>query len=263
MTNAGTVLVRQRSPRSVIVTGAAGGIGMATVSRLLEDGASVTGIDANIRGLVDTPFGSHDNLLALEGDLRDEEFLDLAIDESVKAFGPPMGLFNNAAILGPVRALEDLQPEEFDEVFAVNVKSMWMITKRCLIHLRSQSGSIVNTASTAGLRGWPRLSAYVSSKHAVVGLTRAWAMELAGDGVRVNALCPGSTDTALLAKIGEANAPGDPAAATRQQTKNIPVGRLADPEEIAKSASWLLLDSPRYMTGSIVTVDGGMVSGFV
>ena len=185
------------------------------------------------------------------------------VADAVGRWGRLDALFNNAAVVGPVATLADYPADDFDAVMRTNVRGVWLCAKHAVPALRAGGGgAVVNVASSAGLMGWPQLSAYVGAKHAVVGLTRALAVECAPDGIRVNALCPGPTDTAMLRRIGERIAPGDWAAARLLQEQNIPAGRLGEPEEAAAVAAWLLLDAPPYLTGAILAVDGGQTAGF-
>jgi NAD(P)-dependent dehydrogenase (short-subunit alcohol dehydrogenase family) len=144
----------------------------------------------------------------------------------------------------------------------VNVRSVWLGMKHALpVLVEAGGGSIVNTASTGGLMGWPEISPYVGSKHAVVGLTRAVALETVGRGIRVNCLCPGPMDTRMIWSIGEAIAPGDRAEQQRLLEATIPLGRLGRPEEVASLATFLLLDCPEYLTGAVLPVDGAQTTG--
>lgn len=248
---------------ATVVTGAGGGIGRAAALELAGRGARVLCVDVDADALdslasADVP----GELAAHPADVSSAAAVQGIVAEALRRWDRIDGVFNNAGIEGPVQALGDYPEEAFDRVFAVNVKSCWLMTKHALPALVRTRGAIVNTASTAGLMGWPRLVPYVGSKHAIVGLTRAAAMEAAPAGVRVNAICPGPTDTRMLRAIGEANAPGDARAAMDMQTGDVPLGRLADPAEIASLAVWLLLDAPGFLTGATLSIDGGQTAGF-
>jgi NAD(P)-dependent dehydrogenase (short-subunit alcohol dehydrogenase family) len=245
----------------VIVTGAGGGIGAATVVSLAGRGVRVLAVDvdaASVAVLEDSG-----RVVARGADVSDEAAVRSFVVDAVSRWGRLDALFNNAAIIGPVSSLENYPPEDFDAVMRTNVRGVWLCAKHAVPALRAGGGgAIVNVASSAGLMGWPQLSGYVGAKHAVVGLTRALAVECAPDGIRVNALCPGPTDTAMLGAIGARMAPGDWPAARLLQEQNIPAGRLGEPEEAAAVAAWLLLDAPRYLTGAILALDGGQTAGF-
>jgi NAD(P)-dependent dehydrogenase (short-subunit alcohol dehydrogenase family) len=248
------------------VTGAGGGIGFATVERLAGREVNVLAVDMNADGAAraaDAAKRTGGDVVAYRADVSDRRAVEDMVRAARERWGSLNGLFNNAAIEGPILPVTAYSEEDFDCLFRTNVKSVWLGMKYAIpALLEGGGGAILNTASTAGVLGWPRMSGYVSSKHAVVGLTRAVAMECAGLGVRVNAICPGPTDTRMIWSIGEAFAPGDPAKARRLQELNIPIGRLGRPAEIASVAVWLLLDAPEYLTGAVLPADGGQTAGY-
>ena len=246
--------------KAIIVTGAGGGLGSHTVRLLAERGARVLAVDLD-----------PDRLDALEtaaevvphvADVTDANAVRGAVETAVDRFGQLDGIFNNAATLGPIAPVDEYPEEAFEQTFRVNVRSVFLGMKYAVPALRATGGgAIVNTASTGGMMGWPNISGYVGSKHAVIGLTRTVALELAGSGIRVNALCPGPMDTTMIWEVGEAMAPGDTAEQERLLAATIPVGRLGRPEEVASLAAWLLTDGPEYLTGAVLPVDGAQTAG--
>jgi NAD(P)-dependent dehydrogenase (short-subunit alcohol dehydrogenase family) len=169
--------------------------------------------------------------------------------------------FNNAGILGAVRPLVDYPEETFDRVLAVNVKGVWLGLKTVAPLLRARGGGvIVNTASIAGLRGSRNLVAYTASKHAVVGLTRTAALELAPDGIRVNAVCPSPIETAMVRALEEGASPANPAAFHERMAATIPLRRYGTAEEVAALVTFLCSADANYITGGIYTVDGGAMA---
>mgnify|MGYP001160721714 CR=1 FL=1 len=251
--------------RVIIVTGAGGGIGSATSKLLAAKGVNVVAVDVVVEHIPSSPLAENGTgtIVPLRADLGDTNEVQAAIHFVMERWGRIDGVFNNAAIEGPIVSIGSYSETEFDRVFRTNLKGVWLVMKHAIPALQANGGgSIVNTASTAGLMGWPNMSGYVASKHAVIGLTRAAAMECTAHGIRVNAICPGPTDTRMIWSIGEATAPGDPEKARRLQEVNVPLARLAQPDEIGRLAAWLLLESPPYLTGAVIPIDGGQTSGY-
>jgi NAD(P)-dependent dehydrogenase (short-subunit alcohol dehydrogenase family) len=243
----------------VIVTGAAGGLGSATVEALATRGADVLAVDLDAEGLGRL---AGDNVVPHPADVTDAASVEGFVRAAVERFGRLDAVFNNAAIEGRIAPITEYPDEEFERVMRVNVRSVWLGMKHALpVLVEAGGGSIVNTASTGGLMGWPEISPYVGSKHAVVGLTRAVALETVGRGIRVNCLCPGPMDTRMIWSIGEAIAPGDRDEQQRMLEATIPLGRLGRPEEVASLATFLLLDCPEYLTGAVLPVDGAQTTG--
>ncbi len=247
----------------VVVTGAAGGLGAATVDQLTARGADVVAVDLDADALHTAVAAATAPTLvrAVLADVTEEQAVSDLIAETVRTHGRLDAIFNNAAIEGPIGAIETITAEDYERTMRVNVRSVFLGLKHAIPHLRESRGVALNTASTGGLMGWPGISPYVASKHAVVGLTRAVALETAGSGVRVNVLCPGPMDTRMIWAIGEAIRPGDRAEQRRQFEATIPVGRLGRPAEVASFATWLLLDGPEYMTGAVLPIDGAQTTG--
>lgn len=246
---------------AVVVTGAAGGLGGETVRLLASRGVRVLAVDVNAQQLdaLSATVAEPAALGTYEADVSQPREVRGFIDEAVRRFGRLDALFNNAAILGPAVPIEEYTEHAFARVLSVNVHGIWLATKYALPHLSTTRGRIVNTSSIAGISGWRNLSGYTAAKHAVIGLTRAAAVEYAEHGVQVNALCPGSMDTAMLWEGAEGISP-DRAEAQRTLESAVPQGRLGSPAEVAQAAVWLLLDAPPFMTGAIVPVDGGQTA---
>ena len=199
------------------------------------------------------------SLVCLSADVSSSEGVERVVETALARFGRLDGLFNNAAVLGPSQPIDSYEEDAFRRVLDVNVTGVWLMMKRALPALGERRGRIVNTASIAGLIGWSNLSGYTAAKHAVVGLTRAVAIEAAPAGVAVNALCPGSMDTPMLWEgVRGLGLSGEEAAELVRAP--IPAGRIAEPLEVARAAEWLLLDAPAYLTGAVVPLDGGQTA---
>ena len=242
--------------RHIAVIGAAGDIGTTIVALLLELGGRVTALDRDASAL--------DRLAALPGaqgalatvpvDVADEAGMAAAF----AGLGPIDGLVNGAAIEHRPAPTTEIDAELFRKVVDINITGVFLGLKFGLPLLRRPGGSVVNFGSTGGIKGANGMSAYVASKHAVIGLSRAAALETAPHGIRVNTLCPGPTSTRMMANIHAAvsSAGGDPSGFVTR----IPAGRYGEAAEIATTAVFLLLDAPVFLTGAEIPVDGGMTT---
>ncbi len=235
----------------VLCTGAAQGIGLATAIAFADRGAVVYAADI----LVDmNGEQSSKRIIPAKLDVRSEQDVADLIDKIVSEQGKLDYAFNNAGIV--LRSREDeWDVEQFNALMDVNATGVMRCMKHELRVMKEAGvGAIVNTASTAGLVGIPGAVAYVASKHAVVGMTRAAALQYAEHGIRINAVCPGATETAMTAMARERRG-GD-----GRVMAGIPMARRAAPEEIAESVVWLCSEGASYVTGHALAVDGGHVA---
>ena len=253
---------RRFEGKVVLITGAAGGIGRATAVRFAAEGARLGLVDRARDGLretlavVEKAGGAG---MTVEADVTRSADVARYAAAVAERWGGVDCFFNN--ILGDVRALVDYPEETFDRVIAVNVKGVWLGIKTVAPLLRARGGGvIVNTASIAGLRGSRNLVAYTASKHAVVGLTRTAALELAPAGIRVNAVCPSPIDTAMVQALETGASPANPAAFHERMAGTIPLRRYGQPEEVAALVAFLCSADAGYITGGIYTVDGGSMA---
>jgi len=245
----------------VIVTGAAGGIGRAAVERFLDEGARVVAVDLEGDPLDALRDAGDEALHAVAADVTRGEELRRAVAEGAERFGGIDALFNNAGIEGAVVPLEQYPEEEFDRVLAVNVRGVFLGIKHVVPELRRRGGgAIVNTASVAGLIGDPSISAYVASKHAVLGLTKSAAIAFGPENIRVNAVCPAPIETRMMRALETGLEPDDPQSIKKMLEERIPQGRYGTPEEVAAVVAFLCSDDARYVNGGIYTVDGGMTT---
>jgi len=248
-----------------LITGAAGGIGRAAAVRFAAEGARVGLVDVSREGLreslaaVEKAGGTG---LTVEADVTRSADVTRYAAAVAERFGGIDCFFNNAGILGAVRPLVDYPEDVFDRVLAVNVKGVWLGIKTVAPLLRARGGGvIVNTASTAGLRGSrANLVAYIASKHAVVGLTRTAALELAPDRIRVNAVCPSPIETDMVRQLEEGHNPANPSAVHDRMARVIPMRRYGTPEEVAALVTFLCSADAVYITGGIYPVDGGSMA---
>ena len=243
-----------------IVTGAAGGIGRATCVRFAEDGAKVVAVDlagSDLDETVAAIANAGGECITVEADVTQEADVARYVSEAVSAYGRVDAFFNNAGIEGVRSALTELDEDDFDRVIAVNLKGVWLGMKHVTpAMVESGGGAIVNTASIAGLAPTPGIIAYGASKHAVVGMTKSAAQELA-PAVRVNAVCPGPIETRMMRSLERQFDPDNPEAVHDMFASANPLGRYGEPEEVAALVTWLCSDDSRYINGSMHTIDGG------
>ena len=241
-----------------LVTGAGSGIGRATSLVMAREGARVVVSDINAEGAEATLSAIKDRGgqgTFIHADVSKNEDVQALVAGVVEAYGRLDCAFNNAGIEGFMEGRLHEYPEDiWDRLIDVNLKGVWLCLKYEIPRMLEQGGSaIVNTASAAGLVGSRRLAAYVASKHAVVGLTKAAALEYARDGIRVNAVCPGIIDTPMVQRLIAGRQTDD-------EEPQRPVGRLGAPEEIAESVTWLCSDAASLVTGAAMAVDGGFTA---
>ncbi|MFB6122854.1 MAG: SDR family oxidoreductase [Haloferacaceae archaeon] len=241
---------------AVAVTGAGSGMGEATAERFAERGADVVvvDIDSEAASTVADRIDARDGgaAVAHAADVSDAADVSAFVDRTVDEFGSIDVLHNNAGIPQQSTPVEDVTEETWDSIVDVNLKSAFLGAKYAVPHMRDQeSGVILNTASTAGIRPRTGLSAYCASKGGMITLTKQLAHELASDDIRVNAICPVATDTQMLPSFsGEELSVDD-------MLDTIPLGRLAEPTDIANAAVFLASDEAAMVTGTALEVDGG------
>jgi NAD(P)-dependent dehydrogenase (short-subunit alcohol dehydrogenase family) len=247
--------------QAAIVTGAGGGIGRAVCLLLAEAGASVLAVD-----LDETSGNETADLVSAAGGAAKFIRADVSRAEDVAgyiaaaqgAFGRIDILMNNAGMQGPVKPLTDCPDDAFDAVMAVNVRSVFLGMKHVIPIMAAQGrGAIVNTASLGAFIGVRNLGPYAASKHAVMGLTRSTALEVARKGIRINAVCPGPVDTPLLRNIERSEAGDDAALLRQRRTASIPQGRYATPDDVASLMVFLASDFAGHIVGQGIHVNGG------
>ena len=250
--------------RAAIVTGAGRGIGRAVALALAGAGAGVLAVDADEPAADETASlitASGEKASAFRADVTRAGDVAAYVETALDRFGRIDIFMNNAGSQGPVMPLIDVPDEAFDAVMAVNVKGVFLGLKHVLpVMIEQKSGAVVNTASLASFVATRQLAPYVASKHAVLGLTRTAALEVARSGVRVNAVCPGPVDTPLLREIESAQAVGDPDGLRKRRTATIPQGRYASPDEVASVMLFLASDLAAHIVGQGVNVNGGSFS---
>ncbi|HUE73014.1 MAG TPA: SDR family oxidoreductase [Pirellulaceae bacterium] len=247
------------STKTTIVTGAASGIGAATVRLFLEAGANVVAVDVNEPAAPKELQDKYaERLRCIVGDVARQDTSQRYVREALDAFGRIDVLVNNAAI-AIIKPIADHSEEEWDRVMNVNVKSLYWSAKAVVPVMKEQkAGLILNTGSISSVVGLTNQGAYGPSKGAVIQITRQMAMDYAPFGIRVNAVCPGTVDTPLVRKAGIDS--GNPAVFLKGLESAHPIGRIAQPEEIAAFFLFLASDHARFFTGAILMIDGGFTA---
>ncbi len=243
------------------MTGAAKGIGLATARKFAEAGARVALVDSDRAGLRDATdrFASNGHVLALEADVSDAKSVERAVQESIGRFGGLDVLVNNAGVHF-ARGIDEYTSEEIDRILGVNLKGALHAVRAALPALRRSRGAIVSVSSMTGLVGQDRGAVYVATKGALISLTKALALELAADGIRVNCVCPAGVDTPLM-RSWAATLP-DPEGVLREQAAMHLTNRLASPDEIAAVILFLASPEASFITGVALPVEGGATLGY-
>jgi NAD(P)-dependent dehydrogenase (short-subunit alcohol dehydrogenase family) len=241
--------------KTLLVTGGNTGIGLATVRLFAVEGANIAilSLGADINAAVEREIAAlGTECIAITGDVTREDDVQSAIAQTIARFGGLHYLFNNAGIPQSTSLLSDQHEEEYDRLMAVDVKGVWLGLKHGIpAIIRSGGGAVVNSSSLAGVKGVPMQAIYCAAKHAVVGLTRAAAIDHAKDGVRINAIAPGVVNTEMIRRYAADNADvWDSILALH------PMGVVAEPDEVARAVLFLCRDATR-TTGSVVNIDSG------
>lgn len=242
-----------------LVTGAGSGIGRATALAFARSGADVVVADAvgdanrETARLVEE-LGARS--LAVTCDVTRGDEVQEALEQTMTTFGRLDAAFNNAGIEQTKVAAADLTVEAWDRIVAVNLRGVFLCMKYEIpLMLAGGGGAIVNTASGAGVKGFPKGAAYVAAKHGVVGLTRSAALDYAYANLRINAVCPGITDTAMMERVTGGTSQGRQVVIAQE-----PIGRMGTPEEIAATVLWLCSEAASFVVGAALVVDGGQTT---
>jgi 3-oxoacyl-[acyl-carrier protein] reductase len=240
--------------KTALVTGAGQGFGRGIAERFAAEGARVAVVDIHLDTARDAAGAIGPSAIALQADVSKAADVDAAVRDAIAAFGHLDIVVNNAGISHRNQPMLDVTEEEFDRVFAVNVKSIYLMARAAVPHFRSRGGGVIlNIGSTAGIRPRPGLTWYNASKGAVNLMSKSMAVELAPDRIRVNAIAPVAGETPLLATFMGEDTP-EKRAVFRA---SIPWGRLSTPQDIAASAVFLCSDEAEMVTGTVLQVDGG------
>lgn len=247
--------------KSVIVTGSSGGIGRATAIAFARESAKVALVDvkkeenAQTLAMITTQGGT---AIALDVDVSDEAQVQEMVDTTFEQFGGLDISVNNAGIFQPAKPLHQQDNATFEKVIGVNLQGVWLCMKYQIERMLLQGkGAIINTTSFASVAGTPMAAFYCASKHGVLGLTRAAAIEYGAKGIRINAVGPGATLTPMLMAQAQEN-PAFAEEHVEGQEQVLPIGRVAEPEELASAILFLASDDASYMVGHNLMVDGGM-----
>ena len=243
----------------VFITGGASGIGKATALAFAEKGAGVVVADLMTNAGQEATKEierTGTEALFVQMDVADAGSVERGFAKALAHFGRVDIAFNNAGLGGMEAATRDYPEDNWEQVIAVNLTGVFYCMKNQLAHMvERKAGIIINMASVAGVQGFPWHSAYAASKHGVVGLTKSAAYEVAREGVRVNAICPGFTETPMVAQMVEKQPERK-----KKLERSVPLGRLAQPEEIASGVLFLASEENKFMIGHTLVLDGGISS---
>ncbi|MDP1794273.1 MAG: SDR family oxidoreductase [Acidimicrobiales bacterium] len=246
--------------KSVVICGGATGIGRSCAVAYAREGARVAILDWNDAALADASSELAEigtPVLTARVDVSDSTAVDSAHARVIETFGGIDVGFNNAGIITPSKAIEETSEDDWNKVIAVNLTGVWLCMRAQVRHMRPRGrGVIVNTASAAAFVGAPGTTPYTASKHAILGITRTVALELATTGVRVNAVAPGTVETPLNSVLFD----NEDQFADALVRKGQPIGRNARPDEIADAVLWLSSARSTFATGSTLVIDGGFTA---
>lgn len=247
--------------KKALITGGGSGIGRATALAMAAEGADIAVVDINLaaaQAVAKEAEALGVKALGIAGDVADEASVQAAVAEAASAFGTISVLFNNAGIIRRANVI-DTTTAEWDQVMGVNVRGVFLMCKSVVpLMIANGGGSIINTGSGWGLKGGGDALSYCASKAAVVNMTRALAIDHGKDGVRVNSVNPGDTNTPMLRE--EARQLSQEEASFLTEANDRPLQRMGTPEEIAEAVVWLASDASSYVTGSALVVDGGGIA---
>ncbi len=255
---------RRFEGKVIVITGAAGGIGRATAERFAQEGASVVAVDLPGTGLDETVAlveAAGASALAVPADVSKSAEVERYAQAAKSRFGGVDCFFNNAGIEGWVGPTTQYPEEMFDKVIAVNLKGVFLGIKYMVpLMVERGGGSIVNTASVAGLSGTPSIFAYGASKHAVVGMTKSAALEFGPRGIRTNAICPSPIETRMMRALERGINPDEPEQVHQSMAAGNPMGRYGEPAEVAAFVAFLCSKDASYLNGGIFPIDGGRMA---
>jgi NAD(P)-dependent dehydrogenase (short-subunit alcohol dehydrogenase family) len=242
-----------------IVTGGSSGIGRATAIALAKQGVKISIAARRVKEGEETvrlvKEAGSDGIF-VRTNVANEDDVKSLVENTVKTYGRLDYAFNNAGVEQTMAPIVEQTVEEFDQIMNINVKGVWLSMKYEIpVMLKSGGGAIVNNSSVAGIIGFPQMAIYIASKHAVLGLTKSAALEYAKSAIRINAIAPGGVETEMANRVNE-NTPQW----LETLTSMHPIGRIADPEEIANAVVWLLSEKASFVVGHTLLVDGGVVS---
>jgi NAD(P)-dependent dehydrogenase (short-subunit alcohol dehydrogenase family) len=248
--------------KTAIITGGSGGIGKATAKIFTQEGAKVLLVDIDKESLVKAKeeIGSS-NLDYVVADVTNSKDVTNYAKVAKDYLGNVDIFFNNAGVEGQVKPITEYPEEEFQKVIDVNVKGVWLGLKHIIPLMNgAKGGSIIITSSVAGLMGTANVSPYVASKHATIGIMKSVALECAPKKIRVNTINPSPVDNRMMRSLEDGFAPGKADEAKKSFEQAIPLGRYAESEEIGDLALFLASDESKFITGTVMTIDGGMTA---